>query len=279
MAETVPPILNAGGDRSQRESVSRTLRSANYAVREVATAAELLGTELAGAWLLVLDSDLPEHGGLDACRRLRDRASVAPVLFIAAGDQVDAAADLADACLQKPLRAAELRAMVKTLTRLAERHAGGTGATAARLDRELSTMQNLACAARPTPVTAESFGLVALHDQAPALFEEAVGRYENLLERAVEQRNYRVNNQVSESLRTLGEELGSLGAGPRDVIEIHNEALHRSRHGRGVERQHVFVEEGRFLVLELMGHLASRYRRYSLGAPFRREAQWPAPPQ
>lgn len=130
-------------------------------------------------------------------------------------------------------------------------------------DRELSALEQLG--QPPIPVTARLFGLVPLREHVPTLYEELVRRYAELLDKAVEQRDFQVDHRLSESARLLAEQLGFMGAGPRDVIDVHNAALRRKRQGKPLESRQVFVEEGRFLVLELMGHLVSHYRKYSLG--------------
>ena len=54
-------------------------------------------------------------------------------------------------------------------------------------------------------------------------------------------------------------------AGPRDVVELHTTALKRRLSSAGVEQAEAYTEEGRLLVLELMGNLVSYYRVYTLG--------------
>lgn len=103
----------------------------------------------------------------------------------------------------------------------------------------------------------------------PALLEDLIGRYSRLLDLAVEQRAYKIDNQVSTLAEELGHQLGSLAAHPRDLIEIHLETLNRKRREnvKVPSRVQVYFEEGRILVLEIMGYLASYYRKRALGAP------------
>ncbi|MGQ9889000.1 MAG: PAS domain-containing protein [Aggregatilineales bacterium] len=103
----------------------------------------------------------------------------------------------------------------------------------------------------------------------PALHEELVRRYSRLLDLAVEQRAYKIDNQVSALSEELGYQLGRLAAHPRDLIQIHLEALNRKRREnvKAPARAQIYLEEGRVLVLEMMGYLASCYRKRALGAP------------
>lgn len=98
-----------------------------------------------------------------------------------------------------------------------------------------------------------------------ATFEALAARYAALLEEALQRRAYRIENRVTDSLRMIGDELGLLGAGPRDVVELHCLATADKTAGVSPERAQATVEEGNLMVLELMGYLASFYRRLALG--------------
>jgi hypothetical protein len=106
----------------------------------------------------------------------------------------------------------------------------------------------------------------SLRESLPDLFAELAQGYGDLIERALEQRHYKVTHPLSEELRDLSERLGVLKAGPRHVIEIHHAVLTAKRQGAPPARVQAYLEEGRLLLLELLGDLVSYYRRYSLGA-------------
>ena len=63
----------------------------------------------------------------------------------------------------------------------------------------------------------------------------------------------------------MGESMGFLKAGPRDVVEIHSTTLKRKSSQATPQKAQAYAEEGRLLVLELMGCLASYYRNFSTG--------------
>ena len=73
-----------------------------------------------------------------------------------------------------------------------------------------------------------------------------------------------IHKQI-ENLYNIAEELGYLRAGPRDVVELHSSALKRKTGVVSHVKAQAYVEEGRVTLLELMGHLVSYYRTYSLG--------------
>src|SRR5579884_1888842 len=117
----------------------------------------------------------------------------------------------------------------------------------ARQAQEIHSLERLS----RTPVTAQALGLAPLRQVLPEVFAELVRRYVDLLDGA------------------LAEEIGSYNAGPRDVIEVHTAALKQKTAALPPTLAQAYLEEGRLVALELMGHLASYYRRYAV-------RPWPA---
>ncbi len=114
-------------------------------------------------------------------------------------------------------------------------------------------------------ITAESFGLLPLKQALPETFDQMVKHYQNLLELAMERRIYKIDQDPSEDLREVAEQLGLLRAGPRDVVEIHMTALKQKVDGLNALKAQAYADEGRLIVLELMGYLASYYRTRCTG--------------
>jgi PAS domain-containing protein len=131
-------------------------------------------------------------------------------------------------------------------------------------EREIRGLLELAHATSTT-ITASVFGILPLRKSSPHVFDELLRQYENSIEHAIEQRAYRVEHDISAELRALAERLGFLRAGPRDVIEIHSNALQSKSKDTTPLKVQAYTEEGRLLVLELMGYLVSYYRNHSLG--------------
>jgi len=131
-----------------------------------------------------------------------------------------------------------------------------------QLEQELQNLTRLAGPSKTT-VTAQMYGLKLLREN-PDTFNDFVREYSELLELAIEQRVINVDHNLSDKLRKLSEELAFLRVGPRDVIDIHTNAL-KIKTGKDTNQQkaNVYYTEARLLVLELMGNLVSCYRRYS----------------
>jgi two-component system KDP operon response regulator KdpE len=113
-----------------RKSVSMILGGHGYDVAQASSGEEGL-QEFARRLpdVILLDLMLPDIGGLDVCRRVRERSSVPIIVLSARGDETTKveALDLgADDYLTKPFGAKELLARV----RVALRHAAGASGTA-----------------------------------------------------------------------------------------------------------------------------------------------------
>lgn len=133
----------------------------------------------------------------------------------------------------------------------------------ARQEEEMAVLTRLS-AAPPSPVTARMLGLETISQAEPELFQDLIQSYGQLLDLALDQRAYKIGNRLSDELRSLADRLGYLGAGPRDVIEIHTSALRRRLESAAPPRQQAYIDEGRLMALELMGHLVSYYSRRAI---------------
>ncbi|MBN1180030.1 MAG: PAS domain-containing protein [Anaerolineae bacterium] len=122
-------------------------------------------------------------------------------------------------------------------------------------EREVTVLEHLS-GAQKVGVT----GAVPLRQSAPALFDELVERYGELLDEALAQQVYRIEAGVTPALQAVAEQLGRSQAGPRDVIDIYIAALRRKGVGVPTPKAHAYAAEGRLMALELMGYLVSFYR-------------------
>ena len=131
--------------------------------------------------------------------------------------------------------------------------------------RELRALERLS-AGSLSGVSAALYGAAPLRESVPEVFDAAAQRYADLLDLALEEQAYKTDRRVSEQLKVLAGTLGAAGAGPRDLIDIHSSATKTKMRGVAAQKAQAYLEEGRLMVLKLMGNLASYYRNYSFGA-------------
>jgi len=134
-----------------------------------------------------------------------------------------------------------------------------------RHERERRSLRRIAEPAF-TGETARSFGLASLRESDATLFHSLTEEFSELLERAIEQRAYKISFDLSERLRGIAARLETRRVGPRDVIEIYGAALEERRRGVAPLKARAYAEEGQVLALELMGYLVSRYRSEAMGS-------------
>jgi PAS domain S-box-containing protein len=105
-----------------------------------------------------------------------------------------------------------------------------------------------------------SRGGSGLRESRPTVFLNLQAHYERLITRALEEKIFKMPNEVSPGLEALAERLAEFKASPRDVIEIHHAALKRLAPSPAEPKAQGYLEVGRLTIVELMGHLVSVYR-------------------
>ncbi len=272
MAENVPIILNVDDDQTTRAAVTRALRGEGFEVREASGGNEALRLAADNPTLIVLDASLPDLSGDEVCRRLRANPATASVVVLQLGTRPTDGHG-ADGYLSRPVDPGELVSMVRQLLRLRHAEAETTRQTArvAELEREVRRLEALA-AQPPAGVTAALYGSAPLREAHPATFAALAAEFAAVLDLALERREFKVSHPLSERLQALSERLGGIRAGPRDVVGIYSAALKERAATAPAAKAPAYVDEGRLLALELMGHLVTYYRlRAAAPAPDRPE--------
>jgi response regulator RpfG family c-di-GMP phosphodiesterase len=220
--------------------------------------------------LVVLDADAREDPAVDLVTAIRLRAPSVPILVVTPSlDKTFALRTLragAEDCLVKDdgLETALNRAVRHAVERTRYR-ARGDAARRKRLeDREINSLQAL-CGPVQSPVTERSLGGRPLMQLDPNLTRDLLLRYVELLDLAIEQR--RVGKLEAYELRVdrLVDRLGAMNAGPRDLIELHKAAISGKVTESPSSLARAYVNEGRLLLLHIMGRLVSFYRAMSWG--------------
>lgn len=261
-------ILVVEDDPGLRFAFTRSLQAAGYLTLEAATGAE--GLRLARQEvpdLILLDIVLPDINGAAVCQEIKADPKLARILVIelsgvqtSAESQSQALEAGADGYLTKPIELRMLLAQVRAFLRIKFAEA----ALVTQQERELDSLTQLSQAG-VTPATAQLLGAAPLRESAPARFQQLLDRYGQMLELTLEQQAYKVEHDLTTSLRALAEELGFLRARPRDIIDLHTTTLKRKISDPSLPKAQAYLEAGRLRVLELMGYLASYYRNHAIG--------------
>ena len=265
----LPSLLNVNDDDANRFALTRTLSRAGYQIQEASSGTEALHrvTE-SPPDLVILDVDLPDIDGFEVCRRIKadPRTAAIPVLhltarFVSEEDRLHGFRSGADGYLIMPVEPPELISSIRGLLRMsrAEDAARQGALRIVQLEKEIGDLERLTAAVPPAAASRDP-ETQPLRARQPAAFAEMVTCCEQLLELALKHQNYKVDNENSDMLRQMGERLGALGAGPRDVVDVYGTALKALSSGSIAARSRAYVDEGRLLVLELMGYLVTYYR-------------------
>ncbi|VUX45949.1 putative Response regulator receiver protein [Candidatus Defluviicoccus seviourii] len=117
----------------------------------------------------------------------------------------------------------------------------------------------------PSPITGRSLGMQSLREKTPDEFESLLNAYDTLLDMLLERQACKLVDDFETRLLRFAERLGMINAGPRDVVAIHKAAIAAKISREPAMRTKAYFEEGRLLILQVMGHLASFYRSLSWG--------------
>ncbi len=216
--------------------------------------------------LVLLDLSLPDSQGLTTLDRLLDRFSDSTVVVLTGFEDKDAAFAAIKKGAQDYLPKGELNSILLERTiRYAVERAG----LLARLEQALLHKQQVRelrsldlFSRTKTEITSQVYGIRPLQESAMETFNELAGQYENLLDMALEKRIYKKDHGISEHVHSLGDRLGFLSAGPRDVIDIYMHAMQAKSTNTNPQKMQAYSEEGRILLIEIMGRLVLFYRYY-----------------
>lgn len=115
-----------------------------------------------------------------------------------------------------------------------------------------------------TPVSQMHFSVRSLRQERPSEFEALCAAYTQLLEEALDVRAFKSTEVFDRTLNAFADRLVASHPGPRDLIELHTHVLRKKLADAADVRAKAYLEEGRLLVLNLMGRLVTFYRPYAL---------------
>lgn len=215
---------------------------------------------------ILLDLGLPDSQGLDTLQAVQRAAADAPIVILSGSADESRAVKSVQMGAQDYLLKDDIcrQALSRAVRYAVERQRLRADRTAAqlRLDMEAESLSRLAEFG-----SLKSMGSTSIRESAHKRFERMVCRYMGLFTQAEEMRIFKVTHPMSKILREIAKELAELRASPRDVVELHAEAVRRRTKSLNASHAALIHEEGRLMALELMGYLASFYREYALGQP------------
>ncbi|MEM5786478.1 MAG: response regulator [Syntrophobacteraceae bacterium] len=217
--------------------------------------------------LIMLDLGLPDSSGLNTFINFHAKAPEIPFVVITGRDDDQTAMQALKAGAQDYLVKGRItkELLSRSIRYSIERHRLLLKLETERIrgdrEREQNALELIAAPAE-TSVTSCMYGRAPLRERAPGIFHEMVDRYTLLLDSAMERRVLKNQVPPGNELRRLAEEMGQLCAGPKEVLEVHLEALRKRCEAQTPPKVKAMTEEGRFMMIELMGYLLSFYRGY-----------------
>lgn len=123
-------------------------------------------------------------------------------------------------------------------------------------------------------IAAQMAGVGPLRQRSPEEFAAMQSEYGSLLEAYLEAVGFG-RTPPRRRINTLADRIGTLGGGPRDVIDVHLRSMAEQCKDVHPKREQAYAMEGRLLALELMGFLVDYYRN----SPRSLASQTPTPQQ
>jgi hypothetical protein len=262
------PVVLVSPDAGLQHLLDRALAESNEALpaasRLCSVAEKISPEELRSCAAAIIDCR--REGSIADIRwrtLLRNRASLPCILIVPNGDRAAGLRAIMDGA-QDFIEAGELseqrlrRAIECAIERLRVKTA---------IDQRHRTGSVLGDAG--SSITAGLYGLGALEQTLPGDHRFLVAEYGGVLQRMLDgYGTTEVPAAAKERLVELVERIGALRGTPRDLVNIHTQALQRILQDASEQQENAISAEARFVLLEALGYLAYYFRRYSVQLPF-----------
>ena len=261
---------NPGDARLVKEALSEA-SGQNFSLIHVGRLSEaLVQLEAEEIDIVLLDLSLPDSQGIDSVVRAQREASEVPIIVLTGNWDEHLGVKCVQEGAQDYLVKGQIDSnlLVRSIRYAVERRQLLLEIEQSRQqeqrEKEVQSLEQISTAKAGDAVTVLS-ATARLRDAQPHVFEQLVNRYEDLLDFALEQGKSERQYNIPDELASLGEKLGTLNVGPRDVVAIHTEAFKRKLREAKHQNVQAYLHEGRLMVIELMGNLASYYRDIAIG--------------
>jgi len=274
-------VLLVDGHAPHLQELQTMLADNSLQVLAASSGASALREVLANDYALVfLSVQLPDMDGVEAAKLFKQQEISAQLPIIFVDSEFDPErrklcyeAGAVDYMVQ-PLEPGGLRAKLAVLLELyrfkkllSERtsefqqlKADSDEIQRREMEREKNVLERFSNSQRGMAVTARLHGERPVQDSAPEIFVDLVTEYQQILEQSLDAVIHETGYSATEPIHDLATKLVFLSAGPRDVLQIHKNALAVLCEDRPQARVRATTEEGRFLLVELLGSILSLYR-------------------
>lgn len=208
--------------------------------------------------LVLLDLILPDSNGLDTLVRIHASDPELPIVVLSGLNDEELAKQCFAHGAQDYLCKDDIdpwllpRVIGYALTRLRERQLS-------ELQQVIARYEPLSSHGTGTDRTRALVGLGALRDRNGDDFVALRDRYRQVLDDYLECIVLK-RDKPRAAMNAIVSALGDLNAGPRDLIDLHLDALQQTVKKLTPQRAHAYMIEGRLLGLEMMGFLVDYYR-------------------
>ena len=224
------------------------------------------------AAVILLDVRMPTMDGLETATRIRqrERSKHTPIIFLTGAsppaEQIAKAYALgAVDYILKSFGPEILKAKVGVFIELF-RKTEALKQQNAEQEREAEKLrtalksQELLTGWQDGSITAQIAGVGPLRARSPDEFAAMQTQYESLLDAYLEATGFG-RTPPRRPISSLADQIGRLGGGPRDVIDVHLRSVTNKCRDVHPKREYAYAMEGRLLALDVMGFLVDYYRR------------------
>lgn len=213
--------------------------------------------------IVLLDLNLPDSEDLASLQKIRKARPDLPVVVLTGSRHKSESIHLIREGAQDYLPKGEFdnELLRRTIEYAVERQ---------RLTRSLEesrkeNQRNASVAMRSFPestteATSDSFGEKLLSIADNATFSMLVEEYGKLLKSAFSSLRRNIQGDLIQDKKIFAELLGRFRAKPRDLVEVHVQALRDTAKNPEILKRDILASEAQLLLIEIMGYLALFYR-------------------
>jgi len=214
--------------------------------------------------VVLLDLTLPDSAGLDSVIAFTDLESTPVVVLSGIDDESTALESVQRGAHDYVVKGKfDTTLMSRTLRYAIERFklVEELRQTQEQVHRE-QELRRLEADASATSggVMLNSDEIYPLKARQAVFFAQTVAEYSDVIDKALEMRNYKVDYNVTVKLRLIADALGRNSASPRDVVDVHTTALNAKNASMSANHSALCNEEARYLLTGLLGHLCLFYQ-------------------